>query len=90
MPEHTHFGRIGPGGPFVAEPFGRRFLALIVFDWGTHIWLWQRAKYLCLTWRPGRPSLYLSRNATPWAAYWGIGWFDGRFTWRHRGEKPQV
>lgn len=81
------FGFLCPHGPFVIQPFGRRFLAFTWQDWGCHIWLWRRAKYLCVTWGRQGYRIYLSRNATPWGAYWGIGWFDGRFKWRHRGER---
>jgi hypothetical protein len=77
---------VGPRMPQF-KPFGPRFLCFTWYGWGINIWLWRRAKYLCVTWGRQGYRIYLSRNATPWAAYWGIGWFDGRFKWRHRGER---
>jgi hypothetical protein len=82
--------RLGKSGPLIIAPFGWRFLAFTLYGWGCDLYLWRRAGYLVVTWGCEGKRLYLSRNATPWAAYWGIGWFDGRFTWRHRGERCDV
>ncbi len=58
---------------------GKTLLDVVWMGWGIDIWLWR--KYLVLSWCGKRWCIYWSRNATPWAADWILGWNYGRFLW---------